>query len=85
MIAISSAVVVAGSLLLKLPDATVMIGVGAALILMDGVFRVRARPAHGWLTQTGLGGYFFFVPVWAVGAVVIAANLISLLARRSVR
>ena len=66
------------SIALELPDTLVMIIVGSDLIGMDMVFRLRARPDAGWLTKRELGGYFFFMPVWCVGLVVMLANLIRM-------
>lgn len=66
-----------GGLLLKLPDAVVMIGVGLALILADAIFRLRSRPEPGWVTSKELGGYFFFLPVWILGVLVVILNIIN--------
>lgn len=77
MLAITAVIAGVCSLLLKLPDALVMIGVGVALILMDGIIRLRARPADGWLTKSQRGGFLFFAPAWVVGVVIIAANILS--------
>jgi hypothetical protein len=67
----------AGGLLLKLPDAPVMIAVGISLIVMDMIIRLRSRPQKGWLMAKDQGGYLFFIPVWALGIVVIAINIIN--------
>jgi hypothetical protein len=54
-----------------------MIAVGTALIGMDLIIRLTVRTAQGWLTRPQFGGYFFFVPVWAVGLAIILVNLIN--------
>jgi hypothetical protein len=66
-----------GGFVFKLGDATVMIMVGAALFLMDLIIRVRVRNQKGWLMSKLLGGYFFFVPVWILGVVVIVVNTLN--------
>ncbi len=66
-----------GSFVFRLGDALVMSAVGVALIAMDLLIRLRARPAPSWLTQSQYGGYLFCAPVWVVGLVIIAVNVIS--------
>jgi hypothetical protein len=66
-----------GSLVLKLSDALVMLAVGVALIAMDLIVRLFYRQVPGWLMKREYGGYFFFVPVWILGVVVIAVNLVN--------
>lgn len=74
------ATLVAGAgLLLKLPDAPVMIAVGIALILMDLIIRLLSRSQKGWLMAKEQGGYLFFIPVWIFGIVVIVINIINAL------
>ena len=68
-----------GSLVFRLGDALVMGAVGVALIAMDLLIRLRARPAHGWLTRSEHGGYLFFVPVWVVGVVMVGVNIMNAL------
>ncbi len=80
MVVVTGVIAGVGSLVFRLGDALVMMSVGAALIAMDVLIRLRARPAAGWLTQRQFGGYFFFAPVWVVGVVIIAVNIISVLA-----
>jgi hypothetical protein len=80
MIVATGAIAGIGGLALKLPDAVVMGAVGAALIAMDLLIRLRFRPAAGWLTQRQFGGYLFFIPVWVVGIVIILANIVNTLA-----
>lgn len=66
-----------GSLLLKLPNAPVMIAIGMALTGMDLFLRTRERDKQGWLTQKQYGGYLYFMPVWIFGVVVIVVNIIN--------
>ena len=80
MIVLSAIVAGIGSAVLKLGDAAVMIGVGGALIAMDVLLRSRSRPQAGWLTQRQYGGFLYFIPIWGVGLVVIAANVFKTLA-----
>jgi hypothetical protein len=79
MVVVTGMIAGLGSLVFRLDDALVMMSVGAALIAMDVLIRLRARPAAGWLTQSQFGGYFFFAPVWVVGLVIIAVNVINVL------
>ncbi|MBN8583168.1 MAG: hypothetical protein J0L96_21065 [Anaerolineae bacterium] len=66
-----------GGFVFKLGDATVMIMVGTALFLMDLIIRLRVRNQKGWLMSKLLGGYFFFVPVWILGVIVIVVNTLN--------
>ncbi len=77
MIVVTGLMAGVGALLLHLSDAVVMIAVGTALIVMDLIIRLTVRTAAGWLTGPQFGGYFFFVPVWVVGLVIILVNLIN--------
>ena len=79
MVVVTALIVALGSFVFKLPDAVVMISVGVALIAMDVLIRLRARPAEGWLTKSQFGGYFFFFPVWGVGVLMIIANVVNAL------
>ena len=66
-----------GGLVFKLGDAPIMIMVGIALFLMDAVIRLRVRNQPGWLMSKQLGGYFFFIPVWLLGILVIILNILN--------
>jgi hypothetical protein len=77
MVVVTGLVAGLGSFVFRLGDALVMGSVGVALIAMDLLIRLRARPAAGWLTRSENGGYFFFVPVWVVGIVMIIVNIIN--------
>ena len=66
-----------GGFVFKLGDATVMIMVGVALFLMDMIIRLRVRNQKGWLMSKALGGYFFFVPVWILGILVVILNILN--------
>lgn len=78
MLVVTGAIAGIGSLLFKLPDAVVMISVGGALLVMDVLIRLRARPATGWLTQSQFGGFLFIAPVWAIGVFVMGANVLAM-------
>ena len=66
-----------GSFVFKLPDALVLIGVGLSLILVDLILRLRSRAMQRWLLNREAGGHLLYIPVWIVGIVVVAANLLS--------
>lgn len=66
-----------GGFIFKLSDAPIMIMVGVALVLMDLIVRLRVRSQPGWLMSKQLGGYFFFVPVWILGIIVIIINVLT--------
>jgi hypothetical protein len=66
-----------GGFIFKLGDAPIMIMVGVALFLMDMIIRLRVRNQAGWLMSKSLGGYFFFVPVWILGILVIILNILN--------
>jgi hypothetical protein len=68
-----------GSFILKIDDAPVLMSVGASLIVMDAISRVRFRNQPGWLLRRQYGGYLFYVPMWLIGSVVFAANLLKAL------
>ena len=69
----------AGSFILKIDDAPVLMSVGASLIMMDVIIRVRSRNQPGWLLRRQYGGYLFYVPMWLIGSMVFAANLLKAL------
>lgn len=64
-----------GGFVFKLGDAPIMIMVGVALFIMDLIIRLRVRNQTGWLMSKQLGGYFFFIPVWLLGILVILLNI----------
>ena len=80
MIVVTGAIAGVGGLVLHLADAIVMGAVGLALIAMDLLIRLSSRTAPGWLTRREFGGNLFFLPIWVVGLVVIAANIVNTLA-----
>jgi hypothetical protein len=59
---------------LKLGDVKTMIIAGSCLVAADLLIRILNRTEPRWLIGKEAGGYFFFVPVWVLGAVVIVAN-----------
>jgi hypothetical protein len=65
------------SLLLKLPDAVGLIGLGSALFLMDMIVRLRSRAFPRWLISKEVGGYLHFMPAWIGGLIVIVINILS--------
>ena len=69
-----------GSFILKIADAPVLMSVGAALIVTDVIIRARFRHQPGWLFNRQCGGYLFYIPMWIIGVIVFAANLINALA-----
>lgn len=79
MVVLSALLIALPGYLLKLPNAAVMIGVGALLVAADTVIRLMNRGKERWLFNSETGGYLFFVPVWIFGIVVIIANLINAL------
>jgi hypothetical protein len=81
MVVATGAIAGLGSLVFHLADALVMGAVGIALIVMDLLIRLRFRAAGGWLTKSEFGGYFFFVPMWVLGIVIIIVNVVNTLAR----
>ena len=75
---VTCGLVAIASLLLKLPDAVGMLGLGSALMLMDLIVRFRARAlSNGWLMSKEVGGYLYFIPAWIGGIVIMLINLIN--------
>lgn len=67
--------VVAGvGLLLRVPDAYIMLAIGAALVLADLIWRARSFGASGWLTNRAFGGSLSIFPMWVVGLIVLFIN-----------
>ena len=77
MFVIGGVIAGVGGFILKLGDAPIMIMVGVALLLMDLIIRWQVRNQAGWLMSKQLGGYFFFVPVWILGILVIIINILN--------
>lgn len=77
MFVLSALVGVVLGLGLRWRDPATMIGVGVSLIVMDLAVRVALRKGPRWLVARDSGGYFFFVPVWVLGCIVAAINLVS--------
>lgn len=77
MFVVAALIAGVGGLALKLPDPLTMSAVGAGLVAMDTVIRLRSRSEPRWLMRQELGGYLFFAPVWAFGLFVIVANVLS--------
>lgn len=77
MFVIGGVIAGVGGFIFKLGDAPIMIMVGVALFLMDMIIRLRVRNQAGWLMSKSLGGYFFFVPVWILGILVIILNILN--------
>ncbi len=65
-----------GGFLLKLGDTKTMIAVGVVILLLDLGFRLSAIGQANWLFAKKTGGFFFFVPVWILGAFVIVLNVL---------
>ena len=83
MFVLAGLLIIPASMLLRVRNLPTMIAVGCVLILMDMLFRLCQRTQAGWLTKRELGGYFFFLPVWVLGLVVIGANVINAILTRS--
>lgn len=74
MFAAGGIVAAIGGLVLRAGDTKTMIGVGAALFVLDATFRLWHREGPNWVFSKTGGGYFFFVPVWLLGLLVIILN-----------
>ena len=75
---VTCGLVAIASLLLKLPDAVGMMGLGSALMLMDLIVRFRARAlSNRWVMSKEVGGYLYFIPAWIGGIVIMLINLIN--------
>lgn len=59
------------SYFLKLADPQALLVVGVAWIALDGLLRVRRRRLPGALFDSQLGGVVWFLPVWALGIVLM--------------
>jgi hypothetical protein len=77
MFVFSGIFVVIGYFILRLPDWIVMITAGLALSAADLIFRLLKSAQKGWLYKKELGGYLYFIPVWAFGIVVILINIVA--------
>lgn len=79
MFVVAAVLIATGSLVLRLPDAPVMIAAGVLLIVVDMVLRLTKMKNAGWIWRKEFGGFLFFIPVWAFGMAVIALNVINIL------
>jgi len=79
MIVVGGLIAGVGSFVLKIADTPVLMGVGLALIVMDVIVRVRFRHQPAWFVRQESGGHLWFVPIWLIGTVVLAANLLKAL------
>lgn len=66
---------------IKLPDPTVMIVAGVILLISDITIRFRNKATTGWPYRREFGGFFFFLPAWMLGLVVIIANIAQILTK----
>ncbi|MBK7705102.1 MAG: hypothetical protein IPN69_09630 [Acidobacteria bacterium] len=73
-VVVGGAVALVGGFVFKLSDVKTMIAVGAALVLVDFGFRFACRAQGKWVFGRDAGGYFVFLPVWILGAIVILLN-----------
>lgn len=78
MFVIAAVLIAIGSLVLKLPDAPVMIGAGVLLIVVDLALRLTKVKNTGWIWRKEFGGFLFFIPVWIFGIAVIALNVVNI-------
>lgn len=76
MFAVGAVVAAIGGFVLKLGDQPTMIAVGLTIFVLDAIVRLRGRDKPGWLFGARSGGFFFFVPIWLVGLIAVAANLL---------
>jgi hypothetical protein len=74
MFAVGGIVAAVAGFLLKAGDAKTMIAVGATLVLVDAAFRVSGRGEPNWVFSRTSGGFFFFLPVWVLGVLVVTLN-----------
>jgi len=79
MVVLSALIVALPGYLFRLPNAPLMIGVGAVLIAADLILRLVKRTDAKWLMSSRTGGYLFFIPVWIFGIAVMIVNLINAL------
>ena len=63
--------------ILKLGDFVTMVSVGIFLILADLGFRFFINKKSNKLFGKETGGYFFFIPVWVLGIVVVIINVVK--------
>lgn len=66
---------------LKLPDPTVMIIAGVILLISDIAIRFQNKSVTGWPYRREFGGFFFFLPAWMLGLVVIIANIAQVITK----
>ena len=66
---------------LKLPDPTVMIVAGIILLISDLTVRFKNKDVTGWPYRREFGGFFFFLPAWMLGLVVIIANIAQIVSK----
>lgn len=57
-----------------------LLTMGAGWLLSDGLLRLRGRHQPRWYIHPRVGGHFFYIPLWILGVVVIAAMLYGLAA-----
>ena len=79
MIFVGGLIAGVGSFIFKVADAPVLMSVGVALVAMDVTVRVHYRNRPAWIVHRQSGGHLWLVPVWAIGVVVFAANLLKVL------
>lgn len=77
MFVVSGIVALLGGLFLKLSDAITMISVGISLIIMDLAFRLLINKKENRFFGKETGGFFFFVPVWILGMIVVIINIVN--------
>ncbi len=70
-VVVGGLVALIGGFILKLGDVKTMITVGAALAVADLAIRIVNRTVPGWIFSREAGGYFFFIPIWILGLLVV--------------
>lgn len=77
MFVVSGIIALIGGFFLKLGDAVTMISVGVFLTILDLAFRFILNKEGNKLFGKETGGYFFFVPIWILGIIVVLINILN--------
>jgi hypothetical protein len=77
MFVASGIIALIGGFFLKLSDVITMISVGIFLTVLDLAFRLIINKQENKLFGKETGGFFFFVPVWILGIIVVIINIVN--------
>ncbi len=77
---VAAGLIAGAGLALGLNQTIIMFAVGLGLIVMDGMVRLRQRPAERWWWRQDKGGYLYIVPAWVGGIIIILVNIINIFA-----